>query len=73
MTKIKLQSKVATASDEKCNEACIDSGAIHHYFHSKSRFTIYERIEPESVKSAPSASKLVGKGQSNFFRQWQHY
>ena len=54
--------QVATGSDEKCSDAYIDSGATHQFFHRKSSFITYERIEPESVKAASSTSKLVGKG-----------
>ena len=62
MAKIKFKSKVATVSDEKCSNVYIDSGATHHFFHRKSSFITYERIEPESIKAASSTSKLVGKG-----------
>ncbi len=40
----------------------LTSGATHHFFHSKSSFITYERIDTESVKAASSLSKLVGKG-----------
>ena len=61
MPKIKFQSKVTNVSDQKCNDIYIDSGATLRFFHSKSSFIAYERIDPESVKSASSTSKLVGK------------
>ena len=62
MAKIKFQSKVATVSDEKCSDGYIDSGATHHFFHSRSSLITNDRIEPESVKSASSTSRLVEKG-----------
>ena len=62
MAKIKFRSKVATVSDDKCNDACIESGVTHHFFHSKSSFRPYERIDPVSYIAATSTSKLVGKG-----------
>ena len=61
VAKLKFQSKVATVSDEKCRGAYVDLGAAHHFFHSRSSFITYQRIEPESVKAASSTSKLVGK------------
>ena len=66
MTKIKFRSKVATASDEKCSDAYIESGNTLHFFHRKSIFITYEITGPESIKAASPTSKLLGKGKSNF-------
>ena len=66
MAKLKYRSNVASLSDEKCADAYVDSGATHHFFHSKTSFQTYEKIRPESVKAASSTSKLVGKGTIKF-------
>jgi len=62
MAKVKFQSRVASVSNEKCDDAFIDSGATHHFFHDKSSFLTYDKMKYEPVKAASGTSKLVGKG-----------
>ncbi len=47
---------------KKCNDAFIDSGATHHFFHNRSNLFNYEHIPIESVNAAFSISNLIGKG-----------
>lgn len=37
-------SQLANLSLKKTDDACIDSGATHHFFHSRYTFTTYEII-----------------------------
>jgi len=55
-------SKVAQTSLTKCDSAYIDSGATHHFFHSRKAFNNYKRIAPREVQAASAISTLVGKG-----------
>ncbi len=41
MAKVKYRSNVAELSEEKTSSAYMDSGATHHFFHSKSTFITY--------------------------------
>jgi len=61
MAKLKYQSRVANVSGEKCDDAYIDSGATHHFFHDKSSFLTYKKKISEPVKAASSTSRLIGK------------
>eukprot|EP00171_Calliarthron_tuberculosum_P001071 IDg1071t1 len=62
MAKLKFKSNVARCSQDKTKDAYIDSGATHHFFHSRSSFTNYKSIDTENVKAASGFSKIVGKG-----------
>ncbi len=62
IARIKYGTNVAVVSEEKFNDAFVDSGATHHFFHNRSNFFNYEHISIESVNAASSTSKLIGKG-----------
>lgn len=62
MAKIKFRSKVARMDEKKSNDAYIDSGATHHFFHSRGSFISYETIPDETVRAAYGETRIVGKG-----------
>lgn len=55
-------SKVATVGESKTNDAFIDSGATHHFFHRRDSFKTYNEITIEKVETASGHSRLLGKG-----------
>lgn len=59
MTEIKYEAIVAAVSEEKFNDAFIDSGATHHLFHGKSSVTSNENIPADSVHAAFSTLRLI--------------
>ena len=62
MAKVKFRSMVAQVADEKTSDAYIDSGATHHFFHSRSVFINYSPVTEEPVKAAAGVAKIAGKG-----------
>ena len=62
MAKMKFKSNVAQLSDEKSDDALVDSGATHHFVHDRAAFKTYESIDPIDVGTADGSSYVVGKG-----------
>lgn len=62
MKKLKVRSSLAQANDQKNSDAIIDSGATHHFFHSKKSFESYQEITTEKVKGSSGISSIMGKG-----------
>lgn len=62
MAVMKFRSNVARTGRDKNNDAYIDSGASHNFFHRRCLFSSYEQITPESVQIADGTSAIVGKG-----------
>ena len=60
MAKYKYRSNVAELHEEKNSDAIIDSGATHHFFHSRS--TDLEIVKEEPVKAAAGTTTIVGRG-----------
>ena len=61
MAQIK-RSKLASINHRKTDEAVIDSGATHLFFHSVKYFSEYRKIDDEDVQSASGVSRIVGVG-----------
>ena len=61
MDPIKHRSSIACLSVQKYNIAYIDNEDMHHFFHSRSMFEIYEKINITDVGVASGISKRVGK------------
>ena len=61
MAKVK-RSKLSSLSSAKTDDALIDSGATHNFFHSVKYFKDYRRIKEEDVQSASGVSRIVGVG-----------
>ena len=51
MAKIKLKSSVAKCGETKTDDALIDSGGSHHFFHSKKYFNNYQKIDVINVQA----------------------
>lgn len=62
MARLKFRTSIASISSKKTNEALIDSGATHNFFHSKDFFQTYKPFD-ETVASASGTSRIVGVGQ----------
>ncbi len=62
MAKIKFRSNIAELSEEKCSDACIDSGATYHFLHNRSVFLSYAQMDEEPAKRAAVITKIVSKG-----------
>lgn len=62
MTKLIIRSTIATTEDIKSTNCLVDSGRTHNFFHSKSSYLAYERINLESMKSAYEKSIVAEKG-----------
>jgi len=62
MARINFRSTIATCADEKTNDALVDSGGSHHFFHSRNDFIEYEEMEIADVQAASELSIIVGRG-----------
>lgn len=63
MAKLKynFRTKIARIEEQKSDDAYVDSGATHHFFHSRGVFLMYDPIGPESVQVAHGKTKIIGK------------
>ncbi len=62
MVTIKFRSNLAESSRMKVDDAYIDSGATHHFFHQRSIFLNYTKMNEEPVQGAMGITKIIGKG-----------
>lgn len=62
LASIKYRSKVACLSTSKVDTAYIDNGATHNFFHDRTRFETYEKMDTTDVSIASAISCLVGYG-----------
>lgn len=62
MAKVKFRTSIATFRKDKQEDAYVDSGATHNFFHRRSSFLSYENIDQETVEAANGTSLLLGKG-----------
>ena len=62
MALLNFKSNVARVGEDRTDDAFVDSGATHHFFHTKSKFIDYKWVETAAVKTAEGVSHIVGKG-----------
>lgn len=65
MAKFKLRSKVSEISPQKSSDSVIDFGATNHFFHRRTTFMSYKKMEESRSWKHPQCHKLSELGPSS--------